>query len=120
MNLFFVIDGKLLTPPLGDTVLDGVTRDSVISLCESLGINLEIRKISVKEIISSIEEGSLTEAFGTGTAATIAPIKMIGYKSKKYKIPEVHNSLALKILNKLNDIKYGLGEDIFNWVHKLK
>ena len=45
---------------------------------------------------------------------------MIGFKSKKYKIPEVPNSLALKILNKLNDIKYGLGEDIFNWVHKLK
>ena len=120
MNLFFVIDGKLVTPPLGDTVLDGVTRDSVISLCESLGINLEIRKVSVKEIISSIEDGSLTEAFGAGTAATIAPIKMIGYKSKKYKIPGVPNSLAHKILDKLNDIKYGLDEDIFNWVHKLK
>ena len=74
MNLFFVIDNKLITPPLGDTVLDGVTRDSIISVCPELDIDIEIRKISVKEIIDALGNGSMTEAFGAGTAATIAPI----------------------------------------------
>tara|TARA_B100000287_G_scaffold435204_1_gene502400 strand:+ start:2959 stop:4011 length:1053 start_codon:yes stop_codon:yes gene_type:complete len=120
MNLFFVIDGKLLTPPLGDTVLDGVTRDSIISLCKNLNIDLEVRKISVEEIILSIKNGQLTEAFGAGTAATIAPIKMIGYDSKKYKISYGENSISQKILSKLNKIKYGIDKDIFNWVHKIK
>ena len=120
MNLFFVIDGKLLTPPLGDTVLDGVTRDSIIYLCKNLNIDLEVRKISVEEIIISIKNGSLTEAFGAGTAATIAPIKMIGYESKKYEIPHVSNTLSDKILSKLNKIKYGIDDDIFNWVNKIK
>ncbi len=120
MNLFFVIDGKLLTPPLGDTVLDGVTRDSIISLCKNLNIDLEVRKISVEEIITSIKNGSLTEAFGAGTAATIAPIKMIGYESKKYEISHVSNTLSDKILSKLNKIKYGIDDDIFNWINKIK
>ena len=120
MNLFFVIDGKLLTPPLGDTVLDGVTRDSIISLCKNLNIDLEVRKISVEEIITSIKNGSLTEAFGAGTAATIAPIKMIGYESKKNEISHVSNTLSDKILSKLNKIKYGIDDDIFNWINKIK
>ena len=119
MNLFFVIDGKLLTPPLGDTVLDGVTRDSIISLCKNLNIDLEVRKISVEEIILSIKNGKLTEAFGAGTAATIAPIKMIGHDSKKYEISYGENSISQKILLKLNKIKYGIDDDIFNWVHKI-
>ena len=119
MNLFFVINGKLLTPPLGDTVLDGVTRDSIISLCKNLNIDLEVRKISVEEIILSIKNGKLTEAFGAGTAATIAPIKMIGHDSKKYEISYGENSISQKILLKLNKIKYGIDDDIFNWVHKI-
>ena len=76
MNLFFVIDSKLITPPLGDTVLDGVTRDSIISVCSELGIDVDVRKISINEIIETLDNGLMTEAFGAGTAATIAPIKL--------------------------------------------
>ena len=89
MNLFFVINNQLVTPPLGDTVLDGVTRDSIIHLSKILNIDVDVRKVSVKEVISSLENGSMSEAFGAGTAATIAPIKSIGYNNKKYNLPEI-------------------------------
>ena len=64
MNLFFVIEDKLITPPLGDTVLDGVTRDSIIRLSKKLNIKIEVRKISVEEIILALKNGSINEAFG--------------------------------------------------------
>ena len=120
MNLFFVIDNKLITPPLGDTVLDGVTRDSIISVCPELDIDIEIRKISVKEIIDALGNGSMTEAFGAGTAATIAPIKTIAFKSKKYNLPKNNKlSFSKKILDYLNNLKFGKIDDKFNWVNKL-
>ena len=120
MNLFFVIDNKLITPPLGDTVLDGVTRDSIISVCPELDIDIEIRKISVKEIIDALGNGSMTEAFGAGTAATIAPIKTIAFQSKKYNLPENNKiSFSKKILDYLNNLKFGKIDDKFNWVNKL-
>ena len=120
MNLFFVIDNKLITPPLGDTVLDGVTRDSIISVCPELDIDIEIRKISVKEIIDALGNGSITEAFGAGTAATIAPIKTIAFQSKKYNLPENNKiSFSKKILDYLNNLKFGKIDDKFNWVNRL-
>ena len=120
MNLFFVIDNKLITPPLGDTVLDGVTRDSIISVCPELDIDIEIRKISVKEIIDALGNGSMTEAFGAGTAATIAPIKTIAFQSKKYNLPDNNKlSFSKKILDYLNNLKFGKIDDKFNWVNKL-
>ena len=120
MNLFFVIDNKLITPPLGDTVLDGATRDSIISVCPELDIDIEIRKISVKEIIDALGNGSMTEAFGAGTAATIAPIKTIAFQSKKYNLPENNKiSFSKKILDYLNNLKFGKIDDKFNWVNRL-
>ena len=120
MNLFFVIDNKLITPPLGDTVLDGVTRDSIISVCPELDIDIEIRKISVKEIIDALGNGSMTEAFGAGTAATIAPIKTIAFQSKKYNLPDNNKlSFSKKILDYLNNLKFGKIDDKFNWVNRL-
>ena len=120
MNLFFVIDNKLITPPLGDTVLDGVTRDSIILLSKFLNIDIDIRKISVKEIISSLDNNLITEAFGAGTAATIAPIKTIGYKNKKYNISQKsQKSISSTLLKTLNSIKYGESDDKFDWVYKL-
>ena len=120
MNLFFVIDKKLITPPLGDTVLDGVTRDSIIILSKDLGIDIEIRRISVDEIINSLDNNLIKEVFGAGTAATIAPIKTIGYKNKKYNISQFsRDSISSTLLKSLNSIKYGETEDKFGWIHKL-
>jgi branched-subunit amino acid aminotransferase/4-amino-4-deoxychorismate lyase len=120
MNLFFVINNKLITPPLGDTVLDGVTRDSIILLSKHLDIDIDVRKISVEEIINSLNNNSITEAFGAGTAATIAPINTIGYKNKKYIISqESEKSISSTLLKTLNSLKYGESEDKFGWVYKL-
>lgn len=120
MNLFFVIDNKLITPPLGDTVLDGVTRDSIISVCSELEIDVDIRKISINEIIDTLNNDQMTEAFGAGTAATIAPIKTIGYNSKNYNLPKNNETgFSHKILDYLTKIKFGMIEDKFDWVRKL-
>lgn len=120
MNLFFVFNNKLVTPPLGDTVLDGVTRDSIIQLSKLLNIDVEVRKVSVNEVISSLDNESLNEAFGAGTAATIAPIKSIGYDNKNYDLPRItEKSLSNILLNKLNDIKFGRDINELNWLKKI-
>tara|TARA_B100002051_G_C16730137_1_gene637752 strand:+ start:1576 stop:2637 length:1062 start_codon:yes stop_codon:yes gene_type:complete len=120
MNIFFVFNDTLVTPPLGDTVLDGVTRDSILVLAEKLKIKTEIRKISIDEILSNIENGIIKEVFGAGTAATIAPIKTIGHLSKNFNIPiPDSSSISSKLLNQLNGIKLGLIKDEFNWVLKI-
>ncbi len=117
MNLFFVIEDKLVTPPLGDTVLDGVTRDSIIKLSKLLKIDVEVRKVSVSEVINNLQEGTMIEAFGAGTAATIAPIKSIGYKNKKYNLPSItKNSISNTLLKKLNDIKFREDMKELNWL----
>ena len=120
MNLFFFIEDTIITAPLGDTILDGVTRDSIICLAKYLNIKLEVRKISIEEVISSIKNGSLKEAFGAGTAATVAPIKTIGYNSVDYNLPDINSkSYSSIFLEKLNKIKYGKEPDLFKWITKV-
>ena len=117
MNLFFVVEDKLVTPPLGDTVLDGVTRDSIINLSKLLNIDVHVRKVSVNEVITCLQNGSMKEAFGAGTAATIAPIKMIGHNNKNYNLPKItQNSISNILLSKLSDIKFGRDMNELNWL----
>lgn len=115
-NLLFVIDGKLVTPSVRSTVLDGVTRDTVIQLAKAQGVEVEERRVSVKEVIEGIENGKLTEAFAAGTAATVTHIGEINYQGKNYQLTapetrEVSNGIA----KKLNDIRYGITPDEFGW-----
>jgi len=120
MNLMFVIDGELLTAPVGDTILRGITRDSVLKLARDWGIPLEERPISIKEVIAAIKEDRLEEAFGTGTAATIAPISQIGYENNDYKLPAVKDeNFSLRVMKELDDIKLGNAEDKFSWMFKV-
>ncbi|MFN5674059.1 MAG: branched-chain amino acid aminotransferase, partial [Bacteroidota bacterium] len=81
MNVMFVIDGKLITPALSDTILDGITRKSVLQLARHWNMPVEERKVSIQEVLEAISKGTLTEVFGCGTAATIAQIIGIGYKT---------------------------------------
>ena len=121
MNVFFVIDGVVITPDLGDSILPGVTRQSVLELAKSWGLKTEERKISIEEIISAIEQGRLQEAFGTGTAATITSIELIGYNNTKYPLPILsETSFSKKILNYLDSLKAGEIEDKFGWLYKIK
>lgn len=120
MNIMFVIDGKLITPALGDTILAGITRDSVITLAKDWGMEVEERKVEVDEVITAIEEGRLTEAFGAGTAATIAQIELIGYNGKDYSLPAVETrEFSNKVLKTLDNIKLGKEEDKFDWLYKV-
>jgi branched-chain amino acid aminotransferase len=119
MNLLFVIDGKLVTAPTGDTILDGVTRKSVIQVARDLGISVEERRLATAEIIEGIQNGRVTEAFGAGTAAVIAPISEIGYEGIDYKLPVVftEESLAKQFFNAIDDIKLGRVPDTHCWVY---
>ncbi|HEX5168622.1 MAG TPA: branched-chain amino acid aminotransferase [Cyclobacteriaceae bacterium] len=116
MNVLFVIDGKLITPNLSSAILDGVTRDTILKLAPSLGMSVEERKVSVDEIITSLQNGKLTEAFGAGTAAVVSPIATITIKGKDYHLPAVNdNSFQLRAKQKLNNIRMGVEPDPFGW-----
>ena len=120
MNVAFLINDTLITAPTGDTILDGITRNSVLTLARDWDINVEERKLSVKELMSAINSGTLKEAFGVGTAATIASIKSIGYDGSDYNLPSVDSwELAPKLLKTLDDIKTGKVEDVHGWVYRI-
>ena len=120
MNIVFIIDGKLITPSEeSDTILRGITKRSVIEVAQSWGIQIEERKVTVKEIIEAVKNGSCTEAFGAGTAATIAHINKIGFRGEDYYLPAVESrSFSLKMEKFMNDLKNGLIEDEFGWLLK--
>ncbi len=116
MNVMFVIDGAIVTPPLSDSILDGVTRDSLLTLAKDSGIKVEERRIGAKELADSIQKGKLTEAFGTGTAAVVAPIQLINIKGKDYTLPPIaENVVMTKIKNELEAIRTGTAPDKYGW-----
>ncbi len=118
MNVMFVFDDTLVTPALGDSILRGITRDSVIALAKHWGMKVEERKISVKELVDGLESGRVKEAFGAGTAATIAHIELIGYEGKNHYLPPVETRrFSNKILLELDGIKRGLKQDPFGWMY---
>ncbi len=120
MNLLFVIDDILLTAPTGDTILPGITRDSILQLAKDQGMNVVQRRIKVAEIIEAVEKGKLQEAFGAGTAATIAQIKTIGYEGIDYELPEIESrKYSNGFLKTLTKIKLGEMEDTHGWIHKI-
>lgn len=115
-NLIFVIDGKLVTPSVRSTVLDGITRDTILTLAKKAGIETEERRVSVQEILEGIENGSVTDAFAAGTAATVTPIGEIGYKGKIYTLSDpATRTVSAGIAKTLNDIRYGLAPDELGW-----
>ncbi len=120
MNLMFVIDNILITPATSDTILAGVTRDSVIQLARDWGMMVEERKVSIKEIFDAHKNGKLQEAFGVGTAATIAHIVTIGFEGRDYELPPIEKrKFSPKIDQALRDIRKGRVEDKFRWILKV-
>ena len=115
-NAMFVIDGKLVTPLTRDTILDGVTRSSIIELAKDFGMEVEERKVSVKELVAAIADGTCTDAFGAGTAATLAQVSELVYDGTTYTLPDPAESVfANKMRKMLDDIKYGRVEDTKHW-----
>ncbi|MCF8715090.1 branched-chain amino acid aminotransferase [Joostella atrarenae] len=115
MNIFFRIGNKLVTCPISDRILDGITRRSVITMAEDMGIDVEVRPIKVSEIIEAVNKGELKEIFGSGTAAVINPIAGFGYKGDKWELPKTENTYAAKIKQAIMDIQYNTVEDKFGW-----
>jgi len=116
MNIMFVIDDTLITPPLSETILDGVTRDSLLTLARTLGYKTEERPISLDELEKAFNNNTISEAFGAGTAAVVAPVKTINIGGIDLHLPEYsHENLSGQMKQRLEHIRTGRAEDIYAW-----
>lgn len=121
MNVFFKIDGRVITPALEGSLLPGVTRDSVITLLKYWNIPVEERRISIDEIFKAHDRGKLEEAFGTGTAAVISPIGELNWDGKIAVISGGKTGeLSQRIYDTITQIQTGALEDPFGWVYEVK
>jgi branched-chain amino acid aminotransferase len=120
MNVFFIIDGVAITPILDGTILDGVTRESVMQLLHDMDVPVEERQISIDEIVAASQKGTLQDAFGAGTAATITHISGIGYRDKHYELPESNTrKISNQVKSQLESIKRGNSPDNHNWIMRV-
>lgn len=116
MNIFFKIDGKIVTPMLNGSILPGITRNSVINLCKHWGYDVEERKISVDELLEAQHSGKLEEVFGTGTAAVISPVGKLRYKDEVMTIGDGNiGPVSQKIYDVITSLQWGKSEDPFGW-----
>ena len=115
MNLFFYIEDKLITAPTSDSILDGVTRKSVLELAKDLGVQVETRQLSVSELVRASKDNTLKEIFGSGTAVVVLPIHGFGFKGEDFQLPKSEDSLALKLKSKLTSIQYNRIDDPYGW-----
>ncbi|ROR28251.1 branched-chain amino acid aminotransferase [Mobilisporobacter senegalensis] len=121
MNIFFKIDGKIITPQLNGSILPGVTRDSVIQLCKDWGIPVEERKITIDEIYEAHKNGILEEVFGTGTAAVISPVGQLRWENHIMKVQDGGiGELSQKMYDTITGIQLGKIEDTKNWTVEVK
>lgn len=121
MNIFFVIDGEAVTPALVGSILPGITRKSCLHLLREKGYKTSERRISIDEVIEAIENGKLTEAFGTGTAAVISPVGLIRYKGVDYEIGGGKMGEVTKMLyDAVTGIQYGKQKDEYGWMKIMK
>jgi branched-chain amino acid aminotransferase len=122
MNIFFVFNGnQLVTPQLNGSILAGVTRDSVLKLSSMLGLRAEERKISVDEVIGGITTGSITEIFGTGTAASISPVGSLQFKGNDYVVNNRNvGPVSQQLFDTLRGIQYGDLDDPYSWTVPLQ
>lgn len=120
MNVFFRVGDTLLTAPNNDRILDGVTRKSLIQLAQDAKITVEVRQVSVSEIVTAANEGTLKEIFGVGTAAVVVPFKSFGHKGKDYELTAQDDSYAEHFKKALKDIQYNRAPDVHNWTYEVK
>ena len=119
MNLFFVIGDKLITSPTSDSILDGITRKSIIELAEFHNIDVLEREITIDEIIKEHKSGNLKEIFGSGTAVVVLPIKSFGHRDQMYTLNSEKSSVSSFLKEKLNNIQYDISTEFENWKYKI-
>lgn len=120
MNVFFVIDNVAVTPSLDEgTILEGVTRASVIQGLNDMGVKVEERRISIDELLEAYKAGRVSEVFGTGTAAVIAPVKELNYKGYSMEFDTEQYKISGAVKEWLNGIREGRVEDKYGWMWKV-
>ena len=119
MNLFFVIGDKLITSPTSDSILDGITRKSIIELAKFHNIDVLEREITIDEIIKEYKSGNLKEMFGSGTAVVVLPIKSFGHRDQMYSLNSEKSSVSSFLKEKLNNIQYNISNEFKNWKFKI-
>ena len=121
MNVMFKIGGEIVTPKLTGSVLPGITRKSIIDILKSWGYNVSERLLSVDELIDACQNGKLEEAWGTGTAAVVSPIGHLCYEDLDHVVSDNKiGELTQKLYDELTGIQWGLREDKFGWITKVK
>jgi branched-chain amino acid aminotransferase len=120
MNIMFLVDGELVTPPLEGSILAGITRDSVIQLARHWGVKVNQRQISIDEVMAKAKSGGLQEVFGTGTAAVISPVGSISHEGKLVTINGGRiGAFSQKLYDEITGIQYGERPDPFGWRYDL-
>ncbi len=121
MNVMFVIDGTVVTPPLGGTILPGITRDSVLTLLRDLQVPVEERRISIDEVFEAHAAGTLNAAAGIGTAAVIAPIGRMSHKGARLTLPALSpDSPLARAGAELEAIRSGHIADRHGWLMTIR
>jgi branched-chain amino acid aminotransferase len=120
MNVMFRFGDVVVTPSLSSSILDGVTRDSILTLAEDMGYGVEEREVPVAELEQRLQNGSCKEAFGAGTAALVAPIEYIDIHGESYRLNIQPDALMYQIKKRLTDIRIGSTEDIYGWNYIVK
>ncbi len=117
MNIFFKINGEIITPALGGTILPGVTRDSVITLSRDMGLKVTERSITIEEVVKAAESGALEEIFGSGTAAVISPVSHFRFKEKDYMVADGKTGfVSNKLFEEITGMQVGSRPDKRGWV----
>jgi branched-chain amino acid aminotransferase len=120
MNIWFRIGDTLITPELSDSILGGITRDSIITLAKDNGIKVEERKVLITEIVEAAKNRTLKEMFGTGTAVTVNPIDTMTFREEKFVITNIEDSFASQLKQQLQAIQRGNIKDTYGWTSKLR
>jgi branched-chain amino acid aminotransferase len=116
MNIFFVINNIVITPPTEGTILKGITRDCFLQLLRDKGFKVEERPISMDEVLEAYHQGNLQEAFGSGTAAVAVDVMQIGYQNELIELDPAPDSIAQMLKREINGIRTGRIADKFDWV----
>ena len=120
MNMFFAYADRVVTAPLNGSILNGVTRDSVLKLADTLGFKVEERQIDINDLMADIKSGKVKEAFGSGTAAVITPVGALAFKGEEVPVGDGGvGQLTQKLYDTLTGIQYGRLPDTFGWLKKI-
>jgi len=117
MNICFKFKDEVVTPPLKGTILPGITRDSILTMCRARGLNINERAVAIDEVVDKAKSGELEEVFGVGTAAVISPVGSLGYKGEEITIADGQTgALSQSLFKELTDLQYGLAPDPYGWI----